>query len=92
MKWYMNNHGCFGGGSKSSTASTPPPAPAPTPMPTNVNPIATAQDRAKNLESYRYGLAATIKTGPGGITGAGPELRAPSATGVSRTGNSGGGI
>lgn len=92
MKWYMNNHGCFGGGGKSSPASTPPPAPAPTPMPTNVNPVVTAQDRAKNLDSYRYGLASTIKTGAGGITGSGPELRAPAVSGVRTLGNTGGQI
>lgn len=84
---------CFGGGGGGSApAATPPPAPAPTPMPTQVNPIATASDRAKNLDSYRYGLASTIKTGPSGITGKGPELRAPSVTGVNTTGQAGGGI
>lgn len=80
---------CFGG-SGSSPEPTPAPSPAPTPVPTAVSPIATAQDRARNLESYRYGLASTIKTGPQGITGKGPELRAPAATGVSTTGATGG--
>jgi len=81
---------CFGGGGGSAPASTPPPAPPPTPTPTVVNPTASAQDRAKNLEQYRYGLASTIKTGPQGITGNGAELSAPSITGVNKTGNSGG--
>ena len=85
----FNKRGCFGGGSKSPD-STPPPAPPPTPIPTAVSPVASAQDRARNLESYRYGLASTIKTGPQGITGKGPELRAPAASGVNTTGTSGG--
>lgn len=78
---------CFGGGSGGgSVASTPPPAPAPTPMPTVVNPVANAQDRAKNLEQYKYGLASTIKTSSGGITGRGADLKAPSITGISLLG------
>jgi hypothetical protein len=81
---------CIGSGGKGSEVYTPPPSPAPTPVPTAVSPVASAQDRAKNLESYRYGLASTIKTGPQGITGKGPELRAPAASGVSTTGMSGG--
>ena len=78
---------CFsgGGGSSAPTVVTPP-SPTPSPTPSVVNPIATATDRAKNLESYRYGLASTIKTGAAGITGAGAELKAPSATGVSTLG------
>ena len=79
---------CFGGGrgGGSAPAPTPPPAPAPTPMPTVVNPVANAQDRAKNLDQYRYGLASTIKTSSGGITGKGADLKSPSVTGVSTTG------
>lgn len=77
---------CFGGGGGSAPAATPPPAPAPTPMPTNVNPVATAQDRAKNLDQFKYGLASTIKTSTGGITGKGADLKAPAVTGVSTTG------
>ena len=76
---------CFGGGGKSPDP-TPPPAPAPTPTPTVVNPVANAQDRAKNLDAYRYGLASTIKTSAGGITGKGPDLKAPIVGGVSTTG------
>lgn len=83
---------CFGGGSGSAPAPTPPPPPPPTPTPTAINPVANATDRAKNLESYRYGLASTIKTGAGGITGSGPELRAPAITGANKTGNSGAGV
>lgn len=88
MRILSDKRGCFGGGGGDAPAATPPPAPAPTPVPTNVNPVATAQDRAKNLESYKYGLASTIKTGAAGITGAGPELRAPAVTGVRTTGSS----
>ena len=83
---------CLGGGGGGGGSPTPAPAPQPTPMPTLTSPVASAQDRAKNLESYRYGLASTIKTGPQGITGKGPELRAPAATGVTTTGSSAGGI
>ena len=77
---------CFGGSSKQSSESVAPPAPAPTPMPTSVNPVATAADRARNLEQYKYGLASTIKTSSGGITGKGADLKAPSVSGVSTTG------
>lgn len=78
---------CFGGKTPSSDPVAPP-APTPTPTPTLVNPVASAQDRAKNLESYRYGLASTIKTSAGGITGRGPELSAPKVTGISTLGGS----
>ena len=83
---------CWGGGGGSAPAATPPPAPQPIPTPTAVNPVANAQDRAKNLASYQYGLASTIKTGAMGITGSGPELRAPAITGASKTGSSGAGV
>jgi hypothetical protein len=81
---------CFGGGGGGSAPTpTPPPAPAPTPVPTAINPVANATDRAKNLASYQYGLASTIKTGASGITGSGPELRAPAITGANKTGSAG---
>jgi len=77
---------CFGGGKSSAPEATPPPAPTPTPMPTQINPVATATARAKVLDQYKYGLASTIKTNTGGITGKGADLKAPSVTGVSTTG------
>lgn len=64
-----------------------PPSPAPTPTPTDVNPVATANDRASRLRQFQYGLASTIKTSPSGITGTGPNLNAPSITGRSTTGS-----
>lgn len=89
MRYQFMRMMCFGGGGGGSApAVQPPPAPPPTPTPTTVNPVANAQDRAKNLDSYRYGLASTIKTGAGGITGKGADLQAPSITGVNTTGQS----
>ena len=76
---------CFGGSGGSAPAATTPPAPAPTPTPTVVNPVASAEARAKNLDSYRYGLASTIKTTSGGITGKGADLKAASIQGVATT-------
>lgn len=85
-----NEKGCFGGSKSKAADPVAAPAPAPTPMPTNVNPVATAGDRAKVLENYKYGLASTIKTGAQGITGTGPELSAPGMTGAKKMGQSGG--
>jgi len=82
--------GCFGGGG-STPAVSKPPDPTPAPMPTSVNSLASAQDRARNLDSYKYGLASTIKTSASGITGQGAELKAPAITGVDKTGKGGGG-
>ena len=86
-----NEKGCFGGSSKkASSEPVAAPSPAPVPTPTSVAPVATASDRAKVLKNYQYGLASTIKTSSGGITGSGPELRAPGITGVNKTGQSAG--
>lgn len=71
---------CTGGGSKeSSPAPLPPPAPVPTPS--DVAPQQTAEQRAKTVSSLRYGVMSTIKTGPQGITGAGPDLNIAAAQG-----------
>ena len=78
---------CFSGGGKSEAPSVvAAPSPTPTPTPTVTSPIATATARAKSLDQFRYGLASTIKTSAGGVTGTGADLKAPTATGVSLLG------
>lgn len=73
---------CFGGSPKPPDPVAPPsPAPTPTPV-TNINPVATQTDRAATLKKLQYGLASTIKTGPGGLTGTGANLTAPIAAGT----------
>lgn len=77
---------CFGGSKPPAVEAPPAAAPTPTPTPTQTGAVTSATDRAKKLASYQYGLASTIKTGAQGISGRGPELRAPSVTGVNTTG------
>ncbi len=65
-------------------AYVPPPPPSPTVLPTEVS-AQTAQDqRTKQVQALRYGLASTIKTGPRGIAGNGPELQ-PATSGAKTT-------
>lgn len=76
MSWrfILNERGCFGGGMPTPPAPVAPPAPAPTPVPTDVSPMLSTQERTSKLASMRQGLASTITTSSGGITGSGPEL------------------
>lgn len=76
---------CFGAGG-SVPAPQAPPAPQPTPTATNVNPIASASDRASTLKKLQFGLASTVLGGkPGGMTGSGANLTAPAAVGQATT-------
>jgi hypothetical protein len=61
-------------------APLPLPAPAPVPVAADPNPSETADQRRKRLAELKKGIASTVKTGPQGITGAGPELNTPAAT------------
>lgn len=84
---------CFFSSPKVPDAPPPPPAPAaiappPSPMssnPTNVAAQAQA-DRQRKVQQTRYGLASTVKTGPKGIVGAGPELQPTNASGKTTLG------
>lgn len=77
---------CFwggGGGSPSyepSPAPTPAPAPVAAPMPSTIEPTAvaaqTAEQRRKRVAAVKAGMMSTIKTGPAGMTGVGPDLSA----------------
>lgn len=60
----------------------PAPAPTPAPTPTEVSPATDEARRQRETERLKKGVASTIKTGPQGITGAGPDLATPSAAGV----------
>jgi len=60
---------CFGG-----TPKTPSPTPPPAPAPIATEPQAAVVKSKDQLERLRFGLASTIKTGPRGITGSGPNL------------------
>ena len=74
---------CFGGGSKQPSQDIPP-VPAPTPMPAaaDTNPAATADQKRARVAALRFGALATIKTSGQGITGKGPDLNMPAASGV----------
>lgn len=72
---------CMGGKAPDVAQYTPAPTPVAV---TSINPIATAQERAKTLANMRSGLAATIKT-PTGFTGSGTQLQAPMVQGVKKT-------
>lgn len=67
-------------------AAAPIPAPSPVITPSEVSPQQAGEARRKLLQQKRFGLASTIKTGARGLTGAGPELSAPSLTGVQKLG------
>lgn len=72
----FNEIGCFGGGGKPPAAQpTPAPDPAPTPIaPSEVESIATSEERRQKLAKMRQGLASTIKTSAQGVAGAGSDL------------------
>lgn len=56
----------------------PEPAPAPSPVPSTTSSQTAEESRRKRLESTRYGLASTIKTGARGISGTGADLNSTS--------------
>jgi hypothetical protein len=58
----------------------PAPAPTPVPVPSEISAQTTEKKRRK-VESMRYGLMSTVKSGTGGVTGAGADLLTQSATG-----------
>ena len=70
----------MGGPKKQDYTVPPPPAPAPIPQPSEISPQVAEQKRAR-VAAMRFGLLSTVKTGPGGVTGAGPELSPTGATG-----------
>lgn len=65
--------------------ATPPPAPQPSPRPADVSPQLTEDQRQSKVAALKYGAMSTIKTGPQGVTGAGPELSTPTATGKKKS-------
>ena len=82
---------CFGGGSKKqqTPAAVPAPLPAPTPQaisPSEVEGIASEEDRRKKLSRMRNGLASTIKTSAKGLTGSGSDLLNQTITGKDKLG------
>ena len=77
----------MGSPKKPDTSAPPPPAPAPSPMPVPVpSEVAaqTAEAKRAKVAAMRFGLLSTMKTGPGGVTGAGPDLINPTATGAKK--------
>lgn len=73
-----------GDNKKPDNTVPPPPAPAPIPSPSEISPQ-TAESKRARVAQMRYGLLSTMKTGPGGVTGAGPDLINPQATGAKKT-------
>lgn len=73
----------FSGGNKQQAPSQPvaPPPPQPVPVPADTNPINTADQKRSQLDAVKAGLLSTIKTGPQGTTGNGPELQTAAAGG-----------
>ena len=69
------------GSPKKPDTSIPPapePAPLPSPVPSEVA-AQTAEAKRAKVAAMRYGLLSTMKSGPGGVTGAGPDLITPTA-------------
>ena len=62
----------------------PLPSPVPTPMPSDVSPQSTAGQRRAQISALKWGSTSTIKTSPGGITGAGPDLSNTNAQGTQK--------
>ena len=77
----------MGGSPKKPDTSVPPPpspAPMPVPVPSEVS-AQTAEAKRARVAAMRYGLLSTMRTGPGGVTGAGPDLISPVASGSKKT-------
>ena len=64
--------------------AAPPPAPAPSPVMSDPNPELTQEQRQGKINALKFGAISTIKTGPRGVTGAGPDLATPAAGGTSK--------
>jgi len=62
----------------------PPPSPTPIPTPSEISPMTAERKRARTA-AMRFGLMSTMKSGPGGVTGAGPDLLVPAAGGRKKT-------
>lgn len=60
-------------------------APAPTILPSEVSAQNAEDNRRKQVERLRSGIASTIKTSPRGILGTSPELQ-PGSTGKQKLG------
>lgn len=63
-------------------ALPPPPDPAPTPVAADPNPQASADQKRQAIANLKRGMASTILTSPQGITGKGPDLSTPNASGM----------
>ena len=74
------------GGPKTQTPPppAPPPAPVPSPRPADVSPQLTAEQRQSKIAALKFGALSTVKTGPQGVTGAGPDLNTPAAGGTQK--------
>ncbi len=74
---------CFSKSPKMPDAPPPPPPPVIPPPPPTIQPAASPTEisqqsqaeRQKKLKNIQYGLSSTIKSGPRGVVGAGPELQ-----------------
>ena len=64
--------------------AAPPPAPTPSPRPADVSPQLTAEQRQGKIAALKFGAMSTVKTGPQGVTGAGPDLNTPAAGGSAK--------
>ena len=64
--------------------AAPPPAPMPSPRPADVSPQLTAEQRQSKIAALKFGAMSTVRTGPLGVTGAGPELSTPTAGGKTK--------
>lgn len=76
---------CFFSSPKQPDPPPPPAAPIPDPVPVPSQATAseeTQDQRRKKIDSMKYGAMSTIKTGPQGITGAGPDLASSAAGGL----------
>jgi len=64
--------------------AAPPPAPTPSPRPADVSPQLTTEQRQSKIAALKFGAMSTVKTGPQGVTGAGPDLNTPVAGGTGK--------
>jgi hypothetical protein len=62
-------------GGKQKTPELPAtPAPTPIPTPTTTEPVVSEDQRANKIRNLKMGIASTIKTSPGGVSGTGSDL------------------
>jgi hypothetical protein len=76
-----------GGGDKPDQTVPVVPAPAPIAQPVDITPVQSADQRRRTIAALKFGTMSTILNAGGarGITGQGPDVQSPVASGQKKT-------